>query len=79
MNEEPVDPALLCPRCGGAPAPRRTPTARNPFLPKSKRLCCSLCGLDYEKGAEPWGPERPAVGAGPEEPSSSNARGTKPR
>ncbi|MBL9021511.1 MAG: hypothetical protein JNL21_04900 [Myxococcales bacterium] len=45
-----------CPRCGGPPAPKRQPTSRNPFLPKVKRLTCSLCGLVYDKGAPPWGP-----------------------
>lgn len=49
-----------CPRCGGEPAPRRQPTARNPFLPKTKKLVCSLCGLDYEDGAPPWAPDRSA-------------------
>lgn len=49
----------LCPRCGGAPAAKRAPTAKNPFLPKSKKLVCSLCGLDYEKGAKPWATGRP--------------------
>lgn len=57
MKEDPPDPALACPRCGGAPAPRRTPTARNPFLQTSKKLCCSLCGLDYQKGDKPWKPD----------------------
>ncbi|NUP08487.1 MAG: hypothetical protein HOW73_20755 [Polyangiaceae bacterium] len=61
---EPPDPALACPRCGGPPRARRAPTAKNPFLPKSKRLCCSLCGLDYEKGDKPWTPDRPAPQGG---------------
>jgi rubredoxin len=43
-----------CPRCGGAPAPARKPSRANPFLPKSKRLTCSLCGLDFDRGDAPW-------------------------
>lgn len=58
-----------CPRCGGAPAPARKPTIRNPFLTKSKKLCCSLCGLDYESGEGPWLPD--ATRAPPSEPKSS--------
>ncbi len=46
-----------CPRCGGPPASARKPTIRNPFLTKSKKLCCSLCGLDYDSGADPWLPD----------------------
>lgn len=49
-------PAHNCPRCGGSPAAPRTPTAQNPFLPKVKRLTCSLCGLVYDKGDRPWQP-----------------------
>ncbi|NUO50936.1 MAG: hypothetical protein HOV80_18945 [Polyangiaceae bacterium] len=45
-----------CPRCGGAPAAPRAPTAANPFLPKEKRPTCSLCGLVYERGAAAWRP-----------------------
>jgi hypothetical protein len=49
-------PADPCPRCGGMPAAPRVPTARNPFLPREKRLTCSLCGLVYDKGAAAWQP-----------------------
>lgn len=45
-----------CPRCGGAPAAPRAPTAANPFLSKEKRPTCSLCGLVYERGAAAWRP-----------------------
>jgi hypothetical protein len=46
-----------CPRCGGLPAEARRPTAANPFLPKPRsRPTCADCGLDYVKGAVPWGP-----------------------
>lgn len=38
---------VRCPRCGGLPAPRRTPSRSNPFLPKAKHLTCIDCGLDY--------------------------------
>lgn len=59
--------AEACPRCGGPPAPKRMPTARNPFLPKTKRLTCSLCGLVYDKGARPWGPGDTDPGDDPEQ------------
>jgi hypothetical protein len=46
-----------CPRCGGLPAQTRRPTPANPFLPKPRsRPTCADCGLDFVKGAEPWGP-----------------------
>ncbi len=46
-----------CPRCGGPPSPPRKPTVKNPFMTKSKKLVCSLCGLDYERGAAAWAPD----------------------
>ncbi len=43
-----------CPRCGGPPQPPRKPTPMRPFLLPSKKLTCSLCGLEFERGAPPW-------------------------
>ena len=59
MSNETVDAEPpRCPRCGGLPAEPRRPTPANPFLPKPRtRPTCADCGLDYAKGAEPWGPD----------------------
>ena len=57
-----------CPRCGGLPAAPRKPTPANPFLPKPRaRPPCADCGLDFVKGAVPWGP-------GDRRPSSAEER-----
>lgn len=57
-----------CPRCGGAPAASRKPTIKNPFMSKSKKLCCSLCGLDYDRGARPWAPDASTETGRPDDP-----------
>jgi hypothetical protein len=63
-----------CPRCGGAPAAPRAPTAQNPFLPKEKRPTCSLCGLVYERGAPAWRPGTNDGAAAPSQGSSGEER-----
>jgi hypothetical protein len=45
-----------CPRCGGAARPKRSTTRMNPFLPKTKHLTCSDCGLDYGEDGKPVRP-----------------------
>lgn len=57
-----------CPRCGGEPAPPRGPTVKSPFMTKSTKLVCILCGLDYEKGDPPWKPGDPPERGGAREP-----------
>lgn len=58
-----LDPAPLCPRCGGQGAPpRRDVTSGNPFLRKKRSgaLVCVDCGLDFlatetaPSGDWPW-------------------------